>query len=122
MSKQSLFIIILVLFLGNLFFGWQFSVASKEAVLFSSQIEAGKINRLIVDFTLLFINKVLRAEGEVDFETRLQLENMVRAINDKEILAQWQKFVGSKTEIEAQLEVRNLLELLVKKVGGEVAT
>ena len=69
-----------------------------------------------MNFTKLFITQVLRADGEVDFETRLKLENAVRELNDQNILAQWQKFVESETEEEAQEEVKNLLGMLVNKI------
>jgi len=62
------------------------------------------------------IEKVLKAETEVDFETRLKLENAVRNLEDKEILARWSKFIESKTEAGAQEEVKNLLEALVNKI------
>jgi hypothetical protein len=44
------------------------------------------------------------------------LETAVRDLKDEEILNQWQKFVDSKTETEAQKEVKNLLELLINKI------
>ena len=59
---------------------------------------------------------MLKAEKEIDFETRLKLENAVRNIGDDEILIQWQKFIESKTEAEAQTGVKNLLDLLVDKI------
>ena len=74
------------------------------------------VNLKVVNFLKLFIDKVLKADKEIDFETRLQLENGVRDLNDKEILAAWQKFTASKTEAEAQLEVNSLLTLLVGKL------
>lgn len=67
-------------------------------------------------FTELFVEKVLKTGKEVDFETRLQLENSVRELNNAEILNQWQKFIESKTEADAQIEVRNLLEILIKNI------
>lgn len=57
-----------------------------------------------------------KAEIEIDFDTRLKLETAVGNLNDEEILNQWQKFVDSKIEAEAQEEVKNLLEMLVNKV------
>jgi hypothetical protein len=77
------------------------------------------VNLKVVNFLKLFIDKVLKADKEIDFETRLQLENGVRDLNDKEILAAWQKFTASKTEQEAQLEVNNLLTLLVGKLEAK---
>ncbi|MDP2909664.1 MAG: hypothetical protein Q8N69_01160 [bacterium] len=38
------------------------------------------------------------------------------ALKDEEVLAQWQNFVDSETEQEAQAEVKNLLEMLVNKI------
>jgi hypothetical protein len=46
----------------------------------------------------------------------LKLEYAVRDLADGEILKQWNEFVNSKTESEAQEQVKNLLELLVNKI------
>ena len=69
-------------------------------------------------FLNLFIDKVLNAQGEVSFEDRLQLENRVRDLKDPEVLAQWEKFTGSASEEQVQVEVKNLLALLVKKISN----
>jgi hypothetical protein len=87
------------------------SLPEKNAVIFPNTK-----NERIINFLKLFITKVLKAEGEVDFETRLKLENAVREIQDKEILDQWTKFTESKTEEEAQRNVKDLLEILVNKL------
>ncbi len=70
----------------------------------------------IAKFTKLFIDKVLNAEGSVSFDTRLELENAVRATRDDELLSQWNAFVNSKTEAEAQTQVKRLLAMLVTKI------
>ena len=67
-------------------------------------------------FGQLFIEKVLEAQGEVEFETRLELENAVRDLNDEELLNQWKLFVASGDETSAQKEVRNLLKMLMNKI------
>lgn len=72
-------------------------------------------NEKVADFTKLFIAKVIKAKFDVSFEDRLQLENAVRAINDKAIFDQWQKFTEAKDPVQAQEEVKNLLELLADK-------
>lgn len=64
----------------------------------------------------MFINDVLKSEGEVNFETRLKLENAVRNLQDEEILAQWQKFTNTQKEADAQTEVKVFLEMLVNKI------
>ncbi len=79
-------------------------------------METQKTNEKVLEFAKLFIEKVLKAKTEVDFETRLKLENAVRNLDDEEILVQWQKFTESKIEAEAQEEVKNLLEMLVNKI------
>jgi len=126
MNRQKLVtILIIVLIVINIFLIYRYllltqeiekmKVASnlpeKNAVIFPNNK-----NERIVNFLKLFITKVLKAEGEVDFEKRLKLENAVREIQDKEILAQWIKFTESKTEDEAQKNVKDLLEILVNKL------
>jgi len=74
------------------------------------------INSKVIDFTSMFIKKVLQADKEVDFETRLALENAIRDLKDEEIKTEWQNFIGSKTEIEAQNSVKKLLEILITKI------
>ena len=115
-SKIVYFIILVLLLAGNFFFVARYSAIQKELQEIKRPIETQKVNEKVLNFTKFLIEKVLKAEKEVDFETRLKLENAVRDIGDQEILAQWQKFVDSKTESEAQQEVKNLLELLISKI------
>lgn len=114
-SKITL-IIIFILLVSSVFFGVKYFVVQKELRQTQTTLEAQKTNEKVLDFTKLFIEKVLKAEEEVDFETRLKLENAVRDLKDEEILAQWQKFIESNTETGAQNEVKNLLEILVSKI------
>ncbi|MFA6485974.1 MAG: hypothetical protein WCT40_01235 [Candidatus Magasanikbacteria bacterium] len=69
-----------------------------------------------VEFLKLFVKRVLKAQGEVDFETRLKLENAVRDLGDANVLAKWQAFVNSANEVDAQKNVKDLLEVLVDKI------
>ena len=115
--KTILTIIILLLVAGNVYFGFKYSTVQKELRQTQTALENQKINEKVVEFTKLFIDQVLQTQTEVDFEARLKLENAVRNLNDKEILTQWQKFTDSKTEAEAQKEVKNLLGLLVNKIN-----
>ena len=118
--KIVLIIILFLLLAGNFFLWVRYSTAKKELEEIKNKpLETSKINESVWNFTKFFIEKVLKAEKEVDFETRLELENSVRKLGDEEILAQWQKFVDSKTEAEAQQEVKNLLELLVNKIKAD---
>jgi hypothetical protein len=65
----------------------------------------------------MFTEKVLLAERDVDFDTRLSLETAVRALNDQEIFDQWQKFTKSATKEEASAEAKKLLRILVQKTS-----
>jgi len=110
-------VVVLLLLAGNIFFIVEYNSLKSELSKSKIALENQTINNKVLDFTKLFIEKVLKADDEVDFETRLKLENAVRNLNDEEVLSQWQKFIDSKTEIQAQEEVKNLLELLVNKIS-----
>lgn len=79
-------------------------------------ISSQRYNDLNINFLKMFIKRVIKSDTEVDFDTRLKLENSIRDLNDPELLAQWQKFVGSGNEAEAQKNVKNLLEMLADKI------
>jgi hemerythrin-like domain-containing protein len=116
LSNLFWIILVLILLVGNVFFGFKYSAVQKELKLAQATLETQKTNERVLDFAKLFIEKVLKAETEIDFETRLKLENAVRNLDDEEILTQWQKFIESQTKAEAQEEVKNLLEMLVGKI------
>lgn len=117
MNKSKVFLVIIfILLAGNLLLGARWFIVHKELSQQQTVLEVQETSSKILDFTKFFIEKVLKAEAEVDFETRLKLENAVRNLEDEEILAQWQKFIESRTEIEAQEEVKNLLEVLIGKL------
>lgn len=117
-NKKRLFVIIVIgaLVIGNAFFGLNYFLLRNE--IKNQNYVRGKmeLNNKIIDFTSLFIKKVLQADEEINFETRLSLENAVRDLNDKEVMARWQNFTESKTENEAQDNVKKLLEVLINKI------
>ena len=115
-QRILLIIIVLVLLVSNIFWGLKYSDLQKELERTKSALGAQKLSENVLNFTNLFINKVLKEEEEISFEERLKLENAVRELNDKDIINQWEKFVNSETESEAQKEVKNLLELLILKI------
>jgi len=116
LDKVFLVLVILILLAGNVFFWMRYSAVQQELEKAKETLAIQEINEKVLDFSKLFIEKVLKTEGEIDFENRLILENAVRNLGDEEVLNQWQKFTGSQTEAEAQIEVKNLLELLVLKI------
>ena len=115
-SKAFLFIIVLTLFVGNIFFGLRYFAAVKELEGTKVVLTTQRYNEKTINFLKMFIKRVIKSDKEVDFETRLKLENAVRDLNDEQILALWQKFVNSQNEVEAQKNVKELLDLLVDKV------
>ena len=121
MSKQKtiLSIVILILVAGNAFFAVKYFSTQRELNQIKTVAEAKNTNEKVLNFTKFFIEEVLKSDSEVSFETRLKLENTVRDLGDDEILVQWQKFVESQTESQAQAEIKNLLEMLVCKISRD---
>ena len=115
-SSKILIIIIFILLVGNIFLGVKYFSLVKEPRQTQTALQTQTINEKVLEFSKLFIKEVLKAETEVNFDTRLKLETAVMNLGDEEILNQWQKFVDSKTESRAQEEVKNLLEMLVNKI------
>jgi len=113
-----LFLIILFfILLGfNIFFGMKYYYTLQELKKTRTEIKQQEINEKVLNFTSFFIKKVLKGEEEVSFEDRLKLENGIREINDQALLDQWIRFVNSQDQEQAQKEVKELLEMLVKKI------
>jgi len=116
MTKRWTLIVFVVLLALS---GWSlvryFQLRSELGTL-KQAVGARQLNTKVVNFATLFVDKVLKVEGEVDFETRLELENAVRGLDEPEILAQWRTFVESESEAAAQRAVRDLLSLLLSKL------
>ncbi len=115
-KSKTILILALILLAGNVFLGAKYFSVVKELRQTQAALQTQTTNEKVLEFTKLFIEKVLKVETEVDFETRLKLENAVRNLDDEEILVQWQKFTESKNEADAQEEVKNLLEMLAGKI------
>ncbi len=110
-------IIITILILTNIAFVYFVFTQNGNIVNLQKTIESQKINSKVVLFTQTLIDKVLKSTKPVDFENRLALENMVRDINDKDILDKWNTFVKSTDNNQAQIEIKNLLDILVKRIS-----
>jgi len=115
-KSKTILIIILILLVGNIFLGVKYFLVIKELRQTQAALQTQTTNEKVLEFAKLFVEKVLKSEAEIDFETRLKLENAVRNLDDEEILFQWQKFTESKNEAEAQDHVKNLLEVLIGKI------
>ncbi|MCK5413093.1 MAG: hypothetical protein KAI57_01830 [Candidatus Pacebacteria bacterium] len=119
MRKQKIIsiVVILILFVTTLFFAINYSQTKKDLDQTKLTITNYQESEKVIDFTELFVEEVLNSNGgEIDFETRLKLENSVRGLNNEEILSQWKKFIDSEDEIEAQGIVKGLLNMLVDEM------
>lgn len=118
--KIAVFTLIMFLLAGNIFWALDFVVVKKELKDFRFQVATHNQHNKSLLFLQSFIEKVVRSNEAVSFETRLKLENDVRELDDAKILEQWQLFVNSPTEAEAQKNVKELLSLLiVKAISGQ---
>ena len=116
MKQKQVYLIIVILLLANLFLGVKYFNANKELKETKSIIAARQEKTKFTEFNKIFISEVLQTKTEVNYDTRLKLDKMIKEINNKELTAQWQKFTDSQTEKEAQDETVKLLRLLAEKM------
>lgn len=109
-------IILVILLLVTIFIGYQYFKVNTDLQRTQNIIKQQAVNAEVLDFTVFFIESVLKAEEDVDFETRLKLESAVRNLNDEEIFESWNGFVNAADDNIAQKEVKNLLSILVSKI------
>lgn len=114
-QKIAYFTVFILLLAGNIYFAVKYFSAQKELSQVKSSLEAIQSNKKYLDFNKMFIDKILKAEGAVDIETRLELEIAARDLKDVEVLSQWKKFIDSSSEKDSQEAVKNLLGMLAKK-------
>jgi hypothetical protein len=107
---------VIVLIAVNSLWWIQYSALKEKYASASASSAVAAVNSQVLDFTAMFVDKVLGAKGDIDFDTRLALENGVRNLKDADVLNAWQAFVNSKTEADAQSRARDLLSVLVKKI------
>ncbi|HCC60124.1 MAG: hypothetical protein A2402_01975 [Candidatus Staskawiczbacteria bacterium RIFOXYC1_FULL_37_43] len=115
-KRLILLIVISLLTAGNIYLGAQLFICKMELSRANQSLYIKQINEKTLVFAKLFVEKVLAGESEVDFEDRLQLENSIREINDPKIFDQWQKFIKSENDQQAQQEVRALFTMLLNKI------
>lgn len=116
----KILIFLLITIIGsNVLWGIKYFVVKGERNLAREQLAKVSENKKILLFQKLFVEEVLKADGVVDFETRVLLQNAVKDIGDEEIVKAWNGFLSSKTEFEGQARVKDLLFLLANKVYQE---
>jgi len=115
MNRLKILIIILFisLIVSNIFFACMYLTNLKKIEILEDKQE---INSSVLTFTQLFVDKVLKGDKEVSFEDRLQLENSIRSLKDKETFDCWERFTNAKNQDEVQNNFYELFSLLLKKI------
>lgn len=108
--------VIVVLIILLLFSFFRFISVNNELKSIKQEAIQTEVNQSVIAFMNLFIDNVLKNNSVVDFEDRLKLENSVRAIGDDNIKADWDTFINSNTQTEAQDNVVKLLSALINKI------
>lgn len=112
--KQTFATLLIFFFLGSVALNIYLFLQINSTVQIAQKIE---LNSKILSFRNMFVENVLLETKEIDFDTRLEMENVVRGLQDNEVLSQWQKFVKSDTEENATREAKELLRLLIEKTS-----
>lgn len=105
-----------ILIIGNIFFATMYVSSRLRLKIANETVASQKINDKVLVFSQLFFDKVLQGTKEVSFDDRLQLENAVRDLNDKEIFSSWTQFTNAKDQVEVQKDFYALFQLLLKKL------
>ena len=106
-------VLLLILLAGNLYFSVQYIYSIKDSQV--PVVDKGAQEVLQIkdaNFLKLFIDKVIKANGTVTYEDRVQLENDVRQIHNPELTTQWELFVGSKDPKKAEAAATDLMLIL----------
>src|SRR4030042_2360277 len=93
--KRIISIIFALLFIASVFLNVYLGIQLARFVEdFKSVYEKSKI----LAFRDMFEKNVFLSDIEIDFDTRLAMESAVRSLDNREILAQWQKFTKVTTQ------------------------
>lgn len=106
-------VLMLVLLAGNLYFSAQYIYNLKNEKVQAVDEGAREVARIKnANFLKLFIDKVIKSNGTVSYEDRVQLENDIRQIHNPALTAQWELFVGSKDSKKAEVAASDLMLML----------
>jgi len=119
LSNKTIIILIIIIAASNI--AWGIGYFKMKSVLRQAENEFKTLvqNKKILAFQRLFVDKVLKSSGIVDFDTRVMLQNSVNATGDNDIISTWNSFLESKTEADGQRRVKELLSLLSSRVYRE---
>ena len=116
MNKITIILIILIILLlaGNIFLGVEYYSIK---VQLQKVAVTSEVNSSILAFDKLFVDKVLKSQGETSYQDRLSLENAVVNTKDSTIIDAWHNFLASTTEADAHARVLVLLDLFAAKLA-----
>ena len=113
-SKTTLLVLFLLV-ASNIVWGIEYAAKKSQLIKTQNDLVAIAQNKKILAFQKLFVDKVLNANGAVDFDTRVELQNAVTDIHDEAITQTWKAFLDAKTEADGQNRVKELLSLFASK-------
>ncbi len=118
-TNKITLILAIIIIASNI--AWGIGYFKMKSALMQSENELKILvqNKKILAFQKLFVDKVLKSSGVVDFDTRVMLQNSVNATGDNDIISAWNIFLESKTEADGQRRVKELLSLLSSRVYRE---
>lgn len=115
-TNKKIITLIAILAIGNIFFASMYVSSQMARKKAEQAVVNSQINDKVLVFSQLFFDKVLQGTKTVSFDDRLQLENAVRALNDKTIFDAWTNFTNAKDQADVQKAFYGLFQLLLKKI------
>jgi len=110
-------ILLIILVSGNIFFSIQYVENIKRQASVDVKEESASIERLkTARFLKFFIDTVLNTQQAISYDDRVRLENDIRQLGDKNLTAEWNKFVNSKDTKLTQEAAVTLMAMLTSKM------
>lgn len=109
-------VLMVVLLGGNIFFSIQYAsnIQQEQAKAAAPDDVASRIQT--ARFLKLYIDTVLTPGSNISVDDRIKLENDIRQLKDADLVRQWDVFVASEGNTEAQVNAVKLMSLLVNKL------
>ena len=104
--------LIIFLILLNIFSWVAYSSRGQELEKLQSSTVNIEKSKNIMSFQKLFVDKVLKSDGVVDYDTRKSLDQAVGKTDDDAIINAWNAFLSAKTETDGQMKVQELLSVI----------
>jgi hypothetical protein len=115
--EKTIGILFAISLVANLALAAGYKSQSSSLASVNATMTQERYNEKDLAFTKLFINDVLKSDGEIALATRLKLDNAIRELKDQELIDLWDTFVNAESERAAQDATKNLLSALVAKIN-----